>query len=60
MEVLIWLGVPLAVLMIGVLLYVFSVLSRKGYRCPKCGERVNVEYMEAKRCGMCGAPLERR
>ena len=46
-------------LLIAVVLYVFSVLSRKSYRCPKCGERVSVEYMEAKRCGMCGAPLEK-
>lgn len=60
MEFLIVLGLVLIGLLIAVMLYVFSVLSRKGYRCPKCGERVNVEYMEAKRCGMCGAPLERR
>ena len=49
------------VVAIGVLLYFFSVMSRKTYRCPKCGERlVGVEYMSAKRCGMCGAPLERQ
>jgi hypothetical protein len=60
MELLIVLGVLLVVLMIGLVFYVFSVLSRKSYRCPKCGERVGVEYMDAKRCGMCGAPLERQ
>ena len=44
-----------------VILYCFSVISRKTYRCPKCGERlVGVEYLSAKRCGMCGAPLERQ
>ncbi|MHC4117811.1 MAG: hypothetical protein ACYSWO_09925 [Planctomycetota bacterium] len=46
---------------IGVILYFFSVMSRKTYKCPKCGERlVGVEYMSAKRCGMCGAPLEQQ
>jgi hypothetical protein len=60
MGVLIPLGVLLIALLIGVMFYTFSVLSRKSYRCPKCGERVSVEYMEAKRCGMCGAPLERQ
>ncbi|MHC4431153.1 MAG: hypothetical protein ACYS14_07180 [Planctomycetota bacterium] len=44
-----------------VILYCFSVISRKTYRCSKCGERlVGVEYLSAKRCGMCGAPLERQ
>lgn len=42
-----------------IVVYFFSVRSRKSYRCPQCGERItNVEYMQAKRCGMCGAPLE--
>jgi len=41
-----------------IVFYFFSVSSRKSYRCPQCGETVkNVEYMQAKRCGMCGAPL---
>ncbi len=49
------------VVVIGVALYCFSVMSRKSYCCPKCGERlVGVEYLSAKRCGMCGAPLERQ
>jgi len=48
-----------AVLLLGLVLYLFSVRSRKSYRCPQCGEAIkNVEYMKAKRCGMCGAPLE--
>ena len=42
---------------LGIVFYLFSVSSRKSYRCPQCGERItNVEHMEAKRCGMCGAP----
>ena len=49
------------VVVIGVALYCFSVMSRKTYHCPKCGERlVGVEYLSAKRCGMCGAPLEQQ
>ncbi len=49
------------VVVVIVALYCFSVMSRKTYRCSKCGERlVGVEYMSAKRCGMCGAPLERQ
>jgi ribosomal protein S27AE len=49
----------LALLVLGLVFYLFSVRSRKSYRCPKCGETItNVEYMKAKRCGMCGAPLD--
>ena len=55
-----WL-ILIGLVLIGLILYIFSVLSRKSYRCPKCGERVsNVEYLSAKRCGMCGAPLEQQ
>ena len=53
-----WLILP-GIIIIGVVLYFFSVISRKSYRCPKCGERIsNVEHMQAKRCSMCGAPLD--
>ncbi len=45
------------VLIAGALFYARSVKSRKRYCCPKCGERVAVELMEASRCNMCGAPL---
>ena len=56
----VWL-ILFGLVLIGLVLYFFSVLSRKTYRCPKCGERlVNVEHMSAKRCGMCGAPLEQQ
>ncbi|MHC4074069.1 MAG: FmdB family zinc ribbon protein [Planctomycetota bacterium] len=55
-----WLILP-GLVLLGLILYGFSVLSRKTYRCPKCGERiVDVEHMSARRCGMCGAPLERQ
>ncbi|UCE49688.1 MAG: hypothetical protein JSW47_05980 [Phycisphaerales bacterium] len=48
------------VVVVIVALFCFSLMSRKSYRCPKCGERlVGAEYLSAKRCGMCGAPLER-
>ncbi|MCP4261793.1 MAG: zinc ribbon domain-containing protein [Planctomycetes bacterium] len=53
-----WL-ILIGLVLIGLVLYIFSVMSRKSYRCPKCGEKVvDVEYLSAKRCGMCGAPLE--
>jgi ribosomal protein S27AE len=35
------------------------VASRKSYRCPQCGERFTTEHLNAKRCGHCGAELER-
>lgn len=40
-----------------VFLYLRSVLSRRGYRCPHCGERLSVELMQATFCNVCGAPL---
>jgi ribosomal protein S27AE len=46
-------------LLLGLVFYFFSVVSRKSYRCPQCGESIkNVEHMQAKRCGMCGAQLD--
>ena len=47
------------VLTLAVVLYLCAVSSRKSYRCPKCGEKMRTEYLDAKRCGMCGAPIER-
>ena len=49
----------IGICMLGLLLYVVAVASRKSYTCPQCGERVRVEHMEASHCTMCGAPLER-
>lgn len=48
-----------ALLVLGVVFYLFSVRSRKNYRCSQCGETIkNVEYLKAKHCGMCGSPFE--
>jgi len=58
-----WLGGLLIYMLIGplillpILFYVFSVLSRKSYRCPQCGERITTEYLDARHCNTCGAPL---
>ncbi len=56
----------LAYVLIGILIlspivfYVFSVGSRRAYRCPECGEQMTAEYLKAKRCNMCGAPLQQK
>lgn len=47
----IFVGIPLA-------FFVFSVASRRSYRCPQCGERITTEYLKAKHCNLCGAPLQ--
>ena len=59
MRILIMLMVPAGLVALGILFYVLAVSSRRRYRCPKCGEKLQTEYLDAKRCGMCGAPLER-
>ncbi len=52
--------VLMAVIVLALVFYLFSVLSRKTYRCPQCGEQIrNVEHLDAKRCGMCGAQIKR-
>ncbi len=43
---------------VAILFYFLAVQSRKSYKCLQCGEKVRVEYMDASRCGMCGAPLK--
>lgn len=43
--------------MFELLTYLRSLLSRKKYYCPKCGEQIQVELMEASRCSVCGARL---
>ena len=54
-----WALIALPILLILALLFYFlSVRSRKTYNCTQCGERVRVEYMNASRCGMCGAPIK--
>ncbi len=41
------------------IVFYFSLRSRKKYKCPECGESVNVEHMETARCGMCGSLLRK-
>ena len=52
-------GGILLLLILGLVFYFFAVQSRKTYRCPACGEKITTEYLDAKRCGMCGAELRR-
>ena len=47
------------VLGLALLLYLFSRSSRQTFNCPKCGERITTDYLNARRCGMCGAELEK-
>ena len=42
---------------LGIFFYMRAVISRKTYRCPKCGEIARVELMHAAHCNTCGAPL---
>ena len=47
------------VLLLALLLYMRSRASRRGLKCPQCGEYVRIELMDAnQRCSVCGAPLE--
>jgi len=48
----------LLIIPLAILLYYLAVRSRKTYRCPQCGETIQVEYLKAEHCGMCGAPLK--
>ncbi len=50
--------IALVFIPLAILFYLLAVRSRKTYRCPACGESVQVEHMNAQRCGMCGAPLK--
>ena len=44
---------------VAVLLYARARASRRGLRCPQCGEYVRIELMDAdQRCTTCGTPLE--
>ncbi len=46
-------------LIVAMVLYIRSDLSRKQYVCPQCGERIAVELMTATNCPSCGADLKR-
>ena len=54
---LLYTGIGVIVIVLGVLFYLRSVASRKRYCCPQCGEQVSVELMKAGHCNVCGAPL---
>ena len=56
---LVYVGILLAIVFFGILFYTLSVQSRKTYTCPACGERVQMEHLEASHCNTCGAPLDR-
>lgn len=45
------------IIVLGIFFYLLSVASRKRFRCPQCGEYIQTEYLVAKRCNLCGAPL---
>lgn len=54
---LVW-GLVSLIVLVPVVFFLFALGSRRSYRCPQCGERMTTEYLSAKHCGMCGAPLE--
>ena len=58
-SLLILFGIVLVVVVLGVLFYLRAAASRKLYKCPQCGEMVEVELMKASHCNHCGAPLTR-
>lgn len=43
---------------VALLFYLVSVSTRRRYRCPECGERVQIEWSAASRCGLCGSELK--
>ncbi len=57
--VLVYVGILLAILFFAVLFYTLAVQSRKNYTCPVCGERIQMEHLDASHCNTCGAPLDR-
>lgn len=54
----IFFGALILVIAIGILGFIKSVMSRKYYRCPVCGESFRAENMDSKTCKVCGANLE--
>ena len=54
---LVYAGIGVIVVVLGVLFYLRSASSRKRYCCPQCGEQVSVELMKAGHCSVCGAPF---
>lgn len=60
MDIFIIIAVAGFVIVLPIVLYIFSRMSRRSYRCPSCGEELRTEYLHAKNCNMCGASLEQR
>ncbi len=50
----------LIIAFIGAIIYFYmrSKASRKNFKCPNCGENIEVEHMKAKFCNLCGHKLE--
>ena len=56
---LLYVGLGAVAIVLGVLFYLRARASRRGLRCPQCGEYVRIELMDTdQRCTTCGAPLE--
>ena len=53
----IFLLVMIASVIAVLLLYGLARGSRRQYQCPQCGETIEMEYLDAKRCNACGARL---
>lgn len=41
-----------------VCVYEKAKASRKTFKCPNCGEKINVEFMKAQNCNVCGCNLD--
>jgi len=52
------LGLIILVIVVGIIGFIKSVMSRRYYKCPQCGESFRSENMSAKTCKICGANLE--
>ncbi len=48
----------IAIVVVGIICFIFAIRSRKYYKCPVCGESFRAEFMKAKRCKVCGAELD--
>jgi len=50
--------IPIALVMLGVLFYLRARASRQGMRCPNCNEYIRLELMDRnQRCATCGTPM---
>lgn len=49
--------VLIIIAIIGIIGFCKSVMSRKYYKCPNCGESFRSENMESQICKVCGTNL---